>query len=123
MTAVALPTPASLSVAPRLDLRWLVLALLFMAVFAGFQGGRYYLANRLQELGIASALALYALGAWQGGGLYILEAANGGITYAPFHEAAPTLVEFLTNYETTAEMVSQLLAWMQEAQIGAMGLQ
>jgi hypothetical protein len=49
----------------RLDLRWLVLALLFLALFAGFQGGRYYLANRLQELGIASALALYGLGAWR----------------------------------------------------------
>jgi basic membrane lipoprotein Med (substrate-binding protein (PBP1-ABC) superfamily) len=28
------------------------------------------------------------MGAWQGGGLYILEAANGGITYAPAHDAA-----------------------------------
>lgn len=28
------------------------------------------------------------MGAWQGGGLYLLEAANGGITYAPSHEAA-----------------------------------
>ena len=27
------------------------------------------------------------MGAWQGGSLYILEAANGGITYAPFHDA------------------------------------
>ncbi|MDQ7030767.1 MAG: BMP family ABC transporter substrate-binding protein [Ardenticatenia bacterium] len=26
-------------------------------------------------------------GLWAGGGLYILDAANGGITYAPFHEA------------------------------------
>ena len=28
------------------------------------------------------------MSAWQGGSLYILEAANGGITYAPAHEAA-----------------------------------
>lgn len=49
-----------------LSLRWLVMVLLFMAIFAGFQGGRYYLANRLQELGIAASLALYLLGAWRG---------------------------------------------------------
>ena len=44
---------------------------LFMAVFAGFQGGRYYMANRLQELGIACALALFLVGAWRG--LFLLE--------------------------------------------------
>lgn len=49
-----------------LDLRWVVLVLLFMAIFAGCQGGRYYFANRLQEVGIASALGLFALGAWRG---------------------------------------------------------
>jgi glycine betaine/proline transport system substrate-binding protein len=32
----------------------------------------------------------------------------------PFHDEAPKLVEFLTNYETTAKMVSELLAWMQD---------
>ncbi len=49
-----------------LDIRPLVCALLFLAIFAGCQGGRYYMANRLQELGIASALGLFALGAWRG---------------------------------------------------------
>ena len=49
----------------RLDLRPALYAALFIAVFAGFQGGRYYLANRLQELGIASALLLFVAGAWQ----------------------------------------------------------
>ncbi|NNK33122.1 MAG: hypothetical protein HKP02_08355, partial [Xanthomonadales bacterium] len=49
-----------------LNLRWVILGLLILALFAGFQGGRYYLANRLQEAGIASGLALYALGAWRG---------------------------------------------------------
>jgi hypothetical protein len=39
---------------------------IFFAVFAGCQGGRYYFANRLQELGIACALALFILGAWRG---------------------------------------------------------
>jgi hypothetical protein len=53
-------------VAPRFDLRWVIALLIFMAIFAGFQGGRYYFANRLQELGIAAALALYLLGAWRG---------------------------------------------------------
>lgn len=43
---------------------WLYVALC-LAVFAGFQGGRYYLANRLQELGIACALLLFAVGAWR----------------------------------------------------------
>jgi hypothetical protein len=57
----ALPRPG-----PKIGLYWLVWILLFIAIFAGFQGGRYYLANRLQELGIASALALFALGAWRG---------------------------------------------------------
>jgi hypothetical protein len=42
------------------------MTLLFFAIFAGCQGGRYYMSNRLQELGIASAMALFALGAWQG---------------------------------------------------------
>jgi hypothetical protein len=49
-----------------LDIRPLVCALIFLAVFAGCQGGRYYMANRLQELGIASALGLFVLGAWRG---------------------------------------------------------
>ncbi len=48
-----------------LSLRWLIALLLFVAIFAGFQGGRYYLANRLQELGIFAALALFCLGAWR----------------------------------------------------------
>jgi hypothetical protein len=51
---------------PRLDLRWVIALLIFIAIFAGFQGGRYYFANRLQELGIASALGLYLLGSWRG---------------------------------------------------------
>jgi len=41
------------------------LAATCIAVFAGFQGGRYYMANRLQELGIACALLLFAAGAWR----------------------------------------------------------
>lgn len=39
--------------------------LLFIAIFAGCQGGRYYMANRLQELGIFSAMALMVLGSWR----------------------------------------------------------
>ena len=49
-----------------LNLQPVILALLFVALFAGCQGGRYYFANRLQELGIASAMALFVLGAWRG---------------------------------------------------------
>jgi len=40
-----------------------VSAFLFMAIFAGFQGGRYFMSNRLQELGIACAGAVFVLGA------------------------------------------------------------
>lgn len=49
-----------------LNLMPLVLIILFLAIFAGCQGGRYYLANRLQEVGIASALILFLFGAWKG---------------------------------------------------------
>jgi hypothetical protein len=49
-----------------LDLQPIICAMIFIAVFAGCQGGRYYMANRLQELGIACALGLFALGAWRG---------------------------------------------------------
>ena len=49
----------------RLSLYPLLYPVIFMAVFAGFQGGRYFMANRLQELGIACALLLFAVGAWQ----------------------------------------------------------
>jgi hypothetical protein len=52
-------TPLSLALQP------LLLLALFMAIFAGFQGGRYYMANRLQELGIACSLLLYIVGAWR----------------------------------------------------------
>lgn len=47
-------------------LNWLICVLLFVAIYAGFQGGRYYFANRFQELGIAASLALFCLGAWRG---------------------------------------------------------
>ena len=50
----------------RLSIEPVLYAAVFMAVFAGFQGGRYYLANRLQELGIACALLLFAVGVWRG---------------------------------------------------------
>jgi len=49
----------------RLRLDPLLYLALCLAVFAGFQGGRYYLANRLQELGIACALLLFVIGAWR----------------------------------------------------------
>ncbi|KZX55124.1 hypothetical protein A3709_09045 [Halioglobus sp. HI00S01] len=63
-------TPISLP----LNLRFIIMLLVFIAIFAGFQGGRYYFANRLQELGIAASLGLYLLGAWRG--LFMLPAAD-----------------------------------------------
>ena len=47
-----------LSIAP------IVSFLLFIALFAGFQGGRYMMANRLQEVGTLCALLVFVLGAW-----------------------------------------------------------
>ncbi|MFT4519237.1 MAG: hypothetical protein ACI9JM_001628 [Halioglobus sp.] len=54
-----------------LSLKPFIMFFVFMAIFAGCQGGRYYMANRLQELGIACSLALFVLGAWQA--LFILK--------------------------------------------------
>lgn len=62
--AVDRPLPAAPALA--IDTRPIICLLLFIALFAGCQGGRYFMSNRLQELGIASALALFALGAWRG---------------------------------------------------------
>ncbi|QFU77165.1 hypothetical protein EY643_16710 [Halioglobus maricola] len=47
------------------DIQGLLLWLLWLGLFAGFQGGRYYMANRLQEVGIACALLLFIVGAWR----------------------------------------------------------
>ncbi|MFT5709723.1 MAG: hypothetical protein ACI8QT_000410 [Halioglobus sp.] len=47
------------------NLQHICCILLFIAIFAGCQGGRYYMANRLQELGIFSAMALMVLGSWR----------------------------------------------------------
>lgn len=48
-----------------LNMHAVYLLLVFIAVFAGFQGGRYYFANRLQELGIAASLCLFCAGSWR----------------------------------------------------------
>ena len=48
----------------RLSLNPLISLLLLIALFAGLQGGRYFLANRLQEVGIFCALLVFALGAY-----------------------------------------------------------
>ena len=48
-----------------LDIHPILCVLIFLAVFAGCGGGRYYMANRLQELGIFCAMALMALGTWR----------------------------------------------------------
>ena len=59
-------TPGSASVNPfRLSITPFFVLLIFLAIFAGCQGGRYYFANRLQELGIASALLLFLAGSWR----------------------------------------------------------
>jgi hypothetical protein len=62
-TPVAISPTARMAVPMRLEP--IIYGVICLAVFAGFQGGRYYLANRLQELGIACALLLFAIGAWR----------------------------------------------------------
>ncbi|MEH6911617.1 MAG: hypothetical protein V7459_13600 [Oceanicoccus sp.] len=47
------------------NLQVVICVLIFLAIFAGCQGGRYYMSNRLQELGIFSGLALMVLGSWR----------------------------------------------------------
>jgi len=58
-------TPPVPRIAIPMRLEPVIYGAICLAVFAGFQGGRYYLANRLQELGIACALLLFGLGAWR----------------------------------------------------------
>lgn len=48
----------------RISLRPVISVLLFIALFAGLQGGRYMFANRLQEVGMLAALTVFAFGAW-----------------------------------------------------------
>jgi hypothetical protein len=57
-TQTPLASGAWISLTPYLS------AMLFLAVFAGFQGGRYFFANRLQELGTFCALLVFVIGAW-----------------------------------------------------------
>lgn len=65
MTSHVAMSPTVRAPSFTLSLWPIVSLMLFVAIFAGCQGGRYYLANRLQELGIACALGLFLLGAWQ----------------------------------------------------------
>jgi hypothetical protein len=48
----------------RVSLNPLISLLIFIALFAGLQGGRYVFANRLQEVGTLCALIVFAIGAW-----------------------------------------------------------
>ena len=47
-----------------LSLKPFISLMLFIALFAGLQGGRYILSNRLQEVGMLCALMVFAVGAW-----------------------------------------------------------
>lgn len=48
----------------RISLYPIISTLLLVALFAGLQGGRYFYANRLQELGTLCALLVFVMGAW-----------------------------------------------------------
>jgi hypothetical protein len=47
----------------RITIKTLISVAIFIAIFTGFQGGRYFLANRVQELGILLAMLLFFYGA------------------------------------------------------------
>jgi O-antigen ligase len=47
----------------QLTLHTLISFALFIIFYTGFQGGRYYIANRVQELGLLSAMSLFFYGA------------------------------------------------------------
>jgi hypothetical protein len=72
MPSINANVPRPISVNPfRFSLSPFFVLLIFLAIFAGCQGGRYYFENRLQELGITSALLLFLAGSWRG--FFILE--------------------------------------------------
>lgn len=48
----------------RISINPVISFFLFVALFAGMQGGRYVFANRLQEVGTLCALLVFAIGAW-----------------------------------------------------------
>lgn len=47
----------------NLSIRHVIAIAIFITLYTGFQGGRYFFANRTQELGLLSALTLFAIGA------------------------------------------------------------
>lgn len=47
----------------KLQSRTIISGAIFIAIYTGFQGGRYFLANRIQEIGILCALSLFLYGA------------------------------------------------------------
>ncbi len=47
----------------RITLKTAISVGIFIALYTGFQGGRYFLANRVQELGILCAMTLFIYGA------------------------------------------------------------
>lgn len=47
----------------RISIRMLISAALLLILYAGFQGGKYFMNNRFQELGIALTFGLYFYGA------------------------------------------------------------
>ena len=47
----------------RITLKTAISVAIFIALYTGFQGGRYFLANRVQELGILCAMVLFMYGA------------------------------------------------------------
>ncbi len=49
----------------KISIKFIISFILGIALFAGFQGGRYFLQNRLQEVGIAAAMALFLYAALQ----------------------------------------------------------
>ncbi len=51
----------------KISIKFIISFILGIALFAGLQGGRYFLQNRFQEVGIAAAMALFSYAAIQSG--------------------------------------------------------
>lgn len=66
MDSIAISAKDSLVPSSRnlVSLNPIISVFLFIEIFAGFQGGRYIMSNRLQEVGILLALVVFIIGAW-----------------------------------------------------------
>lgn len=88
----------------RIPIQSVVSVLLIMIFFAGFQGGKYFMNNRFQELGLALTLGLFLYGA------VMTALTDPTIRWSRWFWSAPALVAYL--------MLSASLAFALNANVG-----